>query len=150
MPALPALTGIDLMDKLHRFFAGHGQDSVVAVLSSIRLVVQMASHELKEIQTPYPEIYEELIAPAKLPEKWTEWRSRWINYAPLFEFSPIANKLRIIAAFASQIEPWIMAGGVDKQQLLDGSVLDVLNKMRAELQQIENQYVVQKLSHSYR
>jgi hypothetical protein len=150
MPELPTLTGIDLMDKLHRFFAGHGQDSVVAVLSRIRLVTQMASRELQKTQTPYQEIYKELIAPAELAKKWSEWRSRWINYAPLFEFSPIANKLRIIAELASQIETWMMAGGVNEQQLLDGSVLEVLNKMRAELQQIEHQYVVQKLSHSYR
>lgn len=150
MPELPTLTGIDLMDKLHRFFAGHGQDSVVAVLSRIRLVTQMANRELQKMNTPYQEIYDELIAPANLAEKWIEWRSRWVNYAPLFEFSPIANKLRIIAELASQIEEWMMVGGKDETLLLDGSVLDVLNKMRAELQQIENQYVVQKLSHSYR
>lgn len=138
MPELPILTGIDLMDKIHRFFAGHGQDSVVAVLSRIRLVTQMASRELQKMHTPYSEIYEELIAPANLAEKWTEWRSRWVNYAPLFDFSPIANKLRIIAELASRIEGWMMVGGKDETLLLDGSVLEVLNKMRAELQQIED------------
>lgn len=150
MPTLPALIGVDLMDKLHRFFAGHGQDSVVAVLSRIRLVVQMASRELKKMETPYSEIFTELVKPAQLAEKWGEWRSRWINYAPLFEFSPIAGKLQAITQASQQLEAWMLAEGVEEAPLRDGRILEILNFVRVELQQIENQYVVQKLSHTYR
>lgn len=150
MEELPPLIGVDLSEKLKRFFAGHGQDSIVAVLSRIRLVVQMASRELKKMDTPYEEIYRDLVEPAELAQKWREWRNRWINYYPLFEHTPIATQLKQIAKQTDGVEAWMAAGGIDEEPLQDGSILQVLNEVRTRLQQIENQYVVQKLSHTYR
>lgn len=147
---LPLFTGIDLSDKLQRFFAGHGDDSVVAVLSRIRLVVQMASRELRKMQTPYSEIFKDLVAPAQLATKWREWRSRWINYYPLFEYTPLARELAQIAQLTEGVEAWMLAGGEEEEPLANGMVLQVLNDMREQLQQIEKLYVVQKLSHTYR
>lgn len=150
MEELPPLIGVDLSEKLSRFFAGHGQDSIVAVLSRIRLVVQMASRELSKMDTPYDEIYRDLVEPAELDQKWREWRNRWINYYPLFEHTPIATRLKQIAKQTDGVEAWMVAGGKDEEPLRDGSILQVLNEVRTQLQQIENQYVVQKLSHTYR
>ncbi|MEL7249972.1 MAG: hypothetical protein AAFO03_16205 [Bacteroidota bacterium] len=150
MQELPPVVGVDLSEKLQRFFAGHGQDSIVAVLSRIRLVVQMASRELRKMQTPYEEIYSDLVEPAELGQKWREWRNRWINYYPLFEHTPIASSLKQIAKQTDGVEPWMAAGGQDAAPLQDGSILEILNRVREQLQQIENQYVVQKLSHTYR
>ncbi|MGH1433549.1 MAG: hypothetical protein ACRBG0_03720 [Lewinella sp.] len=147
---LPYFTGIDLSEKLKRFFAGHGDDSVVAVLSRIRLVVQMASRELQKMQTPYSEIYADLVAPAQLANKWREWRNRWINYYPLFEYTPLAGNLEQIALLTEGMEHWMLAGGKEQEPLANGMILQVLNDMREQLQQIEKQYVVQKLSHTYR
>lgn len=150
MEDLPFYGGLDLSGKLKRFFAGHGQDSVVAVLSRIRLVVQMACREMEKMQTPYIEIYNDLVAPAQLGEKWKEWRNRWINYYPLFEYTPIADQLEHVAALTERVEPWMLAGGAEEKALANGSVLRTLNEVRTQLQQIEKQYVVQKLSHTYR
>lgn len=147
---LPYFTGIDLSEKLKRFFAGHGDDSVVAVLSRIRLVVQMASRELQKMQTPYSEIYADLVEPAQLADKWREWRNRWINYYPLFEYTPLAGKLEQIAQLTEGMEHWMLAGGKEEEPLANGMILQVLNDMREQLQQIEKQYVIQKLSHTYR
>lgn len=149
-PQLPAFEGVDVAEKLHRFFAGHGQDSVVAVMSRIRLVVQMASRELHKMHTPYAEIYEELVQPAHLEQKWQEWRNRWVNYFPYFENTPIVASLRKAADIASSIERWMLANGTQEEGLLDGSILDALDAMREALQQIEQQYVVQKLPHTHR
>ena len=150
MEELPPLIGVDLSEKLSRFFAGHGKDSIVAVLSRIRLVVQMASRELSKMDTPYDEIYRDLVEPAELAQKWREWRNRWINYYPLFEHTPIATRLKQIAKQTDGVEAWMAAGGKDEEPLRNGSILQVLNEVRTRLQQIENQYVVQKLSHTYR
>lgn len=146
----PAFTGIELGEKLKRFFDGHGDESVVAVLSRIRRVVQMASRELHEMQTPYAEIYTDLVAPAQLADKWREWRNRWINYYPLFTQTPLAGRLEKIAQLTKGIEPWMLDGGKNEKPLAHGTVLQVLNEMREQLQYIEQQYVVQKLSPSYR
>lgn len=148
--SFPAFEGVDVMDKLHRFFAGHGQDSIVAVLSRIRLVVQMASRELHKMHTPYDDIYVDLVQPTHLKQKWQDWGNRWINYYPYFENTPIVASLQKAAEIASTIEPWMLADGSQEGGLLDGSVLQALDAMRELLQQIEHQYVAQKLSHTYR
>lgn len=149
MPPFPFIEGVNLHNKLERFFAGHGDDSVVAVLSRIRLVVQMASRELSGLQTPYSEIFKELVQPAQLHLKWVEWKNRWIHYYPLFQFTPFAAELEKIANLTDSLEEWMSSGGQDEQGVKDGRVLSVLNEVRLELKLIEEQYVVKKLSHSY-
>jgi len=146
----PNFEGLDLNDKLRRFFAGHGQDSVVAVLTRIRLVVQMASREVLRMDTPYEEIFKELVQPAQIHIKWTEWRNRWIHYYPLFQFTPFADKMQKVATASATLEEWMSSGGQDEDPLKSGRVLSVLNEVRTELKAIEEQYVVQKLSHTYR
>ena len=150
MPKIPDFEGIDLQDKLKRFFAGHGQDSVVATLSRIRLVVQMASREFSGMQTPYEDIFRELVQPAQLHKKWVEWKNRWIYYYPLFQYTPFAANLKKIATLTNTLEEWMRSGGQDEALIRNGQVLSVLNEVRSELKSIEEQYVVNKLSHSYR
>ncbi|RME95611.1 MAG: hypothetical protein D6772_12890 [Bacteroidetes bacterium] len=149
-----AMTDTDYQDtlspKLYRFFAGHGSESIVAVLIRIRLVVQMAQRELLKMQTPYSEIYRDLIAPAQLGQKWTEWRNRWVNYYPLFVATPFFEKLKTVGERASQLDHWMLAGGAEEEPLANGEILTILNALRDTLQEIENQYVLQKLSHSHR
>lgn len=150
MNSLPNFEGLDLNDKLRRFFAGHGQDSVVAVLTRIRLVVQMASREVLRMDTPYEEIFEELVQPAQIHLKWTEWRNRWIHYYPLFQYTPFADRMSKVATASATLEEWMSSGGQDQEPLKNGRVLNVLNEVRTELKAIEEEYVVQKLSHTYR
>lgn len=148
MNAAPNLEGLDLNDKLGRFFAGHGEDSVVAILTRIRLVVQMASREVLRMETPYEEIFRELIQPAQLNIKWAEWRNRWIYYYPLFQFAPFADQLQKVAAASATLEKWMSSGGQDEEPLRNGTILNVLNEVRLILKEIEENYVVQKLSHT--
>lgn len=150
MPEIPDFEGADLQDKLKRFFAGHGQSSVVAILTRIRLVVQMASRELSGMETPYDEVFRELIQPAQLHLKWIEWRNRWVYYYPLFQYTPFAAKLKKVATLTNTLEEWMSSGGQDEELLKNGQILNILNEVRSELKSIEEQYVVTKLSHSYR
>jgi hypothetical protein len=149
-----AMRDVDYQDslrpKLHRFFAGHGADSVVAVMSRIRLVVQMAQREHLEMHTPYVEIYRDLIAPAQLSQKWGEWRNRWVNYHPLFRYSPLAGALQAVGRYAQQLDDWMFNGGVEEAPLASGEILTILKAVKDTLQEIENQYVLQKLPHSHR
>ncbi|MEZ4983786.1 MAG: hypothetical protein R2795_01910 [Saprospiraceae bacterium] len=146
MRPFAAFDGMDLSKKLHRFFAGHGQESITAVMSRIRMVVQMASRELLKSQTPYEEIYAELVAPAKLSEKWEEWNNRWVNYYPLFAHTPLAAPLERVAAATDSIAGWMLQGGTDAEALKTGDIQHTLDAIRTMLQDIEKQYVVQKLS----
>ena len=149
-----ALTETDYQDtlipKLYRFFAGHGTDSVVAVMIRIRLVVQMAQRELLKMHTPYAEIYQDLIAPARLADKWMEWRNRWVNYYPLFVHTPLAGAFLSISDLAKRLDQWMLNGGAEESPLASGEILTILNALRDTLQEIENQYVFQKLSYSHR
>lgn len=144
---LPHFEGTDINYKLERFFAGHGQDSVIAVLMRIRMLVQMASTELLSFNTAYDEVFDELLAAVRLDLKWQEWQNRWLHYYPLFEFTPFALAMDSIAQHAERINEWMLAGGKDETLIKNGLVLEVLNAISTELKTIEEQYVIQKLSH---
>lgn len=146
----PASGGMDLEDKLRRFFSGHGEDSVIAVINRLRLIVQMAEREVVMEQTPYPEVYRDLLAPAQLAAKWSEWQNRWVNYYPLFQQTPFAAVLRSVARDLHTLEPWMNSGGQAVEPLRDGSLLLTLNRVRQQLYQIEHDYVGPELSHSNR
>ncbi len=147
---LPPLQGVDVAEKLKRFFAGHGQDSVVAVLSRLRLIAQMAQREVVQMGTPYEEAYQELLRPSDLPRKWAEWRNRWVNYYPLFRYTPFALVMEQIARKLGSLESWMSGGGREADPLVNGQVLEVLNFVREQLSQIEQDYVLQELSYSHR
>lgn len=146
----PAMEGVDLAEKLQRFFAGHGEDSVVAVLSRLRLIAQMAQREVVQMGTPYEAAYEELIRPAQVDRKWQEWRNRWINYTPLFKYTPFSTTLAELSAAMNTLEDWMKSGGQSPEPIVNGEVLAVLNHVREQLQRIEQDYVVKELSYSNR
>ena len=137
--------GLDLEDKLRRFFAGHGDNSIIALLTRLHLLVQLAQREVVQYGTPYAEVYAEVVEPAQPARKWAEWRNRWENYVPYFSLLPFADQLRQVDAQIRQLGPWLEAGARDVAPILNGKVPEILHEIKIKLLALEQRYVAQKL-----
>lgn len=142
--------GLDLCEKLSRFFAGHGQESVIALLNRLRMLVQMAHREVVQLNANYDEVYSELLAPAALAHKWAEWQNRWDNYAAFFQAAPFADVFNHLEEVMPPLAQWMQQGGIDPAPLREGKVLAVLDEIKREFTKIEHIYVGQELPYSYR
>ena len=138
------------MEKLQRFFSGHGDDSIIAVLNRLRFVIQTAEREVTLEQTPFEEVFRDLLSPARLADKWAEWRNRWVNYAPLFRWAPFAADWQQLETDLRFLEAWMAAGGTEAEPLASGRILQHLNRVSTQLYQIAQTYVDQESPHSDR
>ncbi len=142
---LPPTDGLQLLDKLQRFLAGHGDQSVVTITGRLKMTVAVAQREYRQMQTPYEEIYRALIRPANLIEKWAEWRSRWDFYLPLFSILPFRTHLEELLPCFTVLENWIATDCKEPEPLENGSLMRALEAIQQTLQLIEEIYVGQEL-----
>lgn len=95
--------GLKMEAKLHRFFEGHGNDSVSQVFTPINRQLNIIKDELKQ-GTAYAELWSDLIIPAKLPENWRIFRNRFINYYPYFFCLPFFTLFEKIYILVNELD----------------------------------------------
>lgn len=142
---LPACDGLHLEDKLRRFLAGHGDQSVIAILGRMKLTIAVAQREHRQMNTDYEEVYRAVIQPAALGHKWREWRQRWDFYLPLFRILPFSPLLESLEKDLLVLERWIGQDCKDPAPLREGRLMEALATIQQSLQLIEKTYVGQEL-----
>ena len=133
--------GVDTADKLRRFFAGHGNDSVSEVLARIRRTLRVAAGELDQPGANVSEIQRELLQPARLSVSWREWQSRWQHYEPLLRGLPISKQLRSAVSRLLVLTPWMESDCKDAGPLQSGKALSIIDGVKRELNDLESRYV---------
>jgi len=84
--------GVQLHDKLVRFFDGHGKESIFDVLSDITRLLGMAESAAQRYGDPFETVKTDFLN--KLPLRWTELKNRWNNYYALLLCLPVAAVLQ--------------------------------------------------------
>ena len=133
--------GLDMDEKLQRFFEGHGQESVIEILHNIIRILNIARAEITIYQTSYAAITEDLIRPSNLAEKWRELRIRWVNYFPYFEYLPFQNLFCKVDQLFNFIDPFFSSGCEDEELLNELNCIGNLKTIKDQLAMIGNQYV---------
>ncbi len=91
---------------LKRFFAGHGDESVMEVLYQLKRKMHVMARELRIGEWTYEKIVIECLGPDYTIRSWTELRNRWNRYAAFFEFSPYKNLFFEIGEKINLISPF--------------------------------------------
>lgn len=142
LPALPRDPSVvDISQKLHRFFAGHGDESVTAALHKTLRILKIAADELTVHQTPYEEVFKDLLVPNKVAENWQVLRARLTNYRPFFGALPFFCTFDAVAEALGQLSPYFEGGCRDEQLFWSLHCIDTLVRINADLTSIESTYV---------
>ncbi len=135
----PFSGGLDVEKKLHKFYKGHGDESLTYELGKIARIITMAVDELKQA-VPFPEIYKDLLIPNRIIEKWKVLTNRWQNYLPFFKGLPFDTTLQEVHDGFSSIAPFFEGGCEDEHLLIDLNCKEKLHEIKQKLEIIGRQY----------
>lgn len=133
--------GLDVEQRLHRFFEGHGDESLTDVLHKILRVLIMARDEVKHHQVAYEEVYRELIKNSHIREKWDLLINRWVNYLPYFRGLPFYNTFEEMDNTLKAIAPFFISNCQDENLFHNLECVEALKTIKEELELIARQYV---------
>ncbi len=134
-------SGMDSIELLRLFLAGHGFNSIRSVLNQLLLTIQIAEREMRGTDASAAEIQRELFAPIDFPGVWREWQARWANYAPLFAGSPIAGRLDDINKKMATFGCWVLANDPAANSLTSGKLTEILTSAKDEFTSLERIYL---------
>lgn len=96
------IDGASMLNRLHRFFEGHGGISVVSKLSGLLQTLDIAYNKLREGANTFDELKKELLLPYAIAE-WQQIITRWQFSLPLFEYLPFYPTIQEITEIFSDL-----------------------------------------------
>jgi hypothetical protein len=133
--------GIDIRKRFFRFFEGHGDESLTDVLHNILRVLIMVHDEIDQHQESFSVVFDQLISPSRIEQKWQLLLSRWVNYIPFFEGLPFYPTFAKLDRLLQQIAPFFTDGCRNEQLLRQLQCVNHLKTIKSELELIARQYV---------
>ena len=133
--------GMDMQEKIRRFFEGHGDESLTDTFNKIFRILKIVGDELKIHQVDYEEVKRELILPNHLPTKWLTLKSRWANYFPYFSCLPFFDEFQKIGEWLASINPYFESGCEQETLLWQLDCLSTIEKIKSNLTSISKHYV---------
>ena len=133
--------GLDMQEKIRRFFEGHGNDSITDQFDKILRILRIAGDELKLHQASYEEVKNELLLPNHLPAKWSILQNRWTNYFPYFGSLPFYVAFEQVGAWLSAIAPYFETGCEQETLFWQLDCLERIEKIKSNLTSISKHYV---------
>ncbi|MCO6491740.1 MAG: hypothetical protein J5I98_25215 [Phaeodactylibacter sp.] len=130
-----AAKGKSVMQLLARFLEGHGGDSLLAAFSRLRRLLQIARDEKAQFGTGFEEIWDNLLGPNDIVQRWHVFINRWAGYYPYFTGLPFYPVFQFIESKANAIDPIIK--GQQASLLEEPWVLDNITEISAALKRIE-------------
>lgn len=136
---------MDMREKLHRFYEGHGDESVTFSLGKISRKMETLAKRLKQVS--YPQAWKEIFEPlegettAYTEEKWKELHRRWGHYAPFFQYLPFRKDMEEVGRRIVFLSPFFENNCRDEKlfESLDCKVN--IDWIRETLDTIKSEYV---------
>lgn len=133
--------GLNMQEKLNRFFEGHGKESVTDELEKILRILTIAKDEINEFQVDYETVKKELILENRVPQKWQYLNNRWYSYKPYFKCLPFFPILEQIDHIFEQILPFFEQNCENENLFWEFDCVGKLKIIKDLLTPIGNQYV---------
>jgi hypothetical protein len=132
--------GVDVAQKMNRFFEGHGDESVTYELQKMLRVCKIAKDELKIHEADFSTVREELLLPNKLPHKWNVLQSRWQFYMPYFQSLPYYGDFAKLEVIFYAVAPFFTGECSDENLFWETNCVKQLETLKTGLEKIENSY----------
>jgi len=134
------IDGADILEYIKRFFAGHGGNSVLSKLNSLRQTFNIAYTGLADGSLSLDEIQNELLFPHGKAE-WDELLNRWKNYYPYFEYLPFKPTMEKINKTFADINEFFSYENITKQIFSEKQINERLDNVYTDLHKIDKLYI---------
>lgn len=144
---LPVNTqGLDLFQKLRRFFDGHGAESLRDAFNILLRRFRIARDEINN-GIPYEETLQDFLLPLGTIAVWQKLINRWQAYHPFFEVLPFRCLFDQIDEQLNLAHPFFEQGCQNYQQLHGLQIIEKLEFINELLKEAE-QYVQEEPPHT--
>lgn len=131
-----------IADVLKVFFKGHGEESLVSILTSIGNDLDMGP---KLVASPekysVDECIQELIIKRKLPEKWEKFKERYNRYLVYFRYTPFFKEVQGLTDYFQKVDTYLKDIPRTKDAFIKTTISEEIRKARVILEDIDRKYI---------
>ncbi|MCB0628997.1 MAG: hypothetical protein R2824_09785 [Saprospiraceae bacterium] len=140
--------GLDMNQKLKRFFDGHGNESVQESFNRLLRRFRIVNDEIST-GTSYREVYQELLQATQTPATWQKLVNRWQAYYSFFECLPFYSTFEKVNDLLTEVQPYFDEQCQSDNQLQNLHIIDKIESINRLLKEAE-QYVQKEPPHTDR
>ena len=126
---------------LKGFFKGHGQKSLVKILSSIGSDLDMGPKLVASDDYSVDECIQELIIKRKLPEKWEKFKERYNRYLVYFRYTPFFKEVQGLTDYFQKVDAYLQNIPKTKKAFIQTTISEEIRKARVILEEIDRKYI---------
>ena len=131
-----------IADVLKVFFKGHGEESLVSILTSIGNDLDMGP---KLVASPekysVDECIQELIIKRKLPEKWEKFKERYNRYLVYFRYTPFFKEVQGLTDYFQKVDTYLKDIPRTNDAFIKTTISEEIRKARVILEDIDRKYI---------
>jgi len=131
----------NITDMLKGFFKGHGQESLVSVLTSIGNDLDMGPKLVASDDYSIDECIQELIIKRELPRKWNEFKERYNKYLIYFKYTPFFVEVQGLADYFQKVDAYLQNIPRTKDAFIKTTISEEIRKAREILEDIDRKYI---------
>lgn len=135
------LEGLDLQEKLNRFYEGHGQESIIDSLGKILRKIKIINNELKNKTSTYQEVATAILDSNYHTEQWQRFRTRWKSYMSIFTYLPFYDELKLLEERIETISPFFHENGSTESSYINLNCYDNFFYIYDKLERLKKQYI---------
>jgi len=130
-----------ITDVLKVFFKGHGQKSLVSVLTSIGNDLDMGPKLVASDDYSVDECIQELIIKRELPRRWDEFKERYNRYLAYFMYTPFFKEIQGLTNYFQKVDAYLKDIPRTKGAFIKTTISEEIRKARLILEDIDRKYI---------
>ena len=131
----------NITDMLKGFFKGHGQESLVSILTSIGNDLDMGPKLVASDDYSVDECIQELIIKRELPRKWNEFKERYNRYLAYFRYTPFFKEVQGLADYFQKVDDYLQNIPKTRDAFIQTTISEEIRKARAILEEFDRKYI---------
>lgn len=130
-----------ITDVLKVFFKGHGEESLVSVLTSIGTDLDMGPKLVASDDYSVDECIQELIIKREVPRRWSEFKERYNRYLTYFMYTPFFKEVRGLTDYFQKVDAYLQDIPRTKEAFIKTTISEEIRKARVILEDIDRKYI---------
>jgi hypothetical protein len=131
----------NIIDMLKGFFKGHGEESLVSILTSIGNDLDMGPKLVASDDYSVDECIQELIIKRELPGKWSEFKERYNRYLIYFRYTPFFKEIQGLTDYFQKVDAYLRNIPKTKETFIKTRISEEIRKARKILEDIDSKYI---------
>jgi hypothetical protein len=130
----------NIVDVLKVFFKGHGQESLIKILTDLDQYFQQGPQLVAMDDYTVEECVQELIVKRAIP-KWESFKERYDKYLLYFRYTPFFKEIQGLTDYFRKVDAYLQNIPKTKEAFIQARISEEIRKARVILEDIDRKYI---------